>query len=172
MVCILRDRLHTWEEGAVSWQQNIIDLTGSTRESHQFQMVNHMPTQSSELQAYKCYHSISDFLESTEVFFTSSSQSIIGFSGWFWKTKPYFPSPHSYTGNWKHQIWKCPSSLNVSFRIHRAKTPMTMTSVNFYRLVSEEKMYVIRRCFCWGKRRTYLTKITKFKKALWKQVAA
>lgn len=84
-------------------------------------MLNHIATQSSELQAYKCYHSISDFLESTEVFFTSSSQRLIGFLGWFWKTKTYFSSPHSYKGNWKHQIWKHQSSLNVRLRIHRAK---------------------------------------------------
>ena len=109
------------EEGAVSWQQNIIDLTGSTREPHLFRMVNHTPTRSSELQADKRYHSISDFLESIEAFFTSSSQRIIGFSGWFWKTKTYFPSPHGYKGNWKHQIWKHQSSLNVRFRIQRAK---------------------------------------------------
>lgn len=147
------------EIGPVSWQQNTLDLTGSTRESHRFWMVNHMPTQSSELQAYKCYHSVSDFLGSTEVSLTSPRQRIIGFSGWFWKTKTYFPSSHSYRGNCKYLIWKHQSSLNARLRIHRAKTPMTMTSVNFYSLPSEEKMYVIRRCLCWGEGRTHLTKI-------------
>lgn len=146
------------EIGPVSWQQNSSDLTGSTRESHRFWMVNHMPARSSELQAYKCYHSISDFLGSTEVSLTCPRQRIIGFSGWFWKTKTYFPSPHSYKGNWKYQIWKHQSSWNARLRIHRAKKPHDMTSVNFYSLLSEEKMSVIR-CLCWGEGRRYLMKI-------------
>lgn len=125
------DRLHMLRERAVSQQQNIIDLHGSTSESHQFGrwIVYLHGAQNCKLTSLI---TVTVSLKSTEVF-TGSRQRIAEFSGWFWKIKTYFNSPYSYKGNWKHQIWKHQSSLNVRFRIHRAKKKrkMTMTSVNF-----------------------------------------